>query len=46
MKLGFSYSNKFSSRATYTFGADFNARELFRSSAADGVGLGFEIKLK
>jgi len=46
MKLGFSYSNKFSARATYTFGADLNARELFGAHGADGVGLGFEIKLK
>jgi len=46
MKLGFSYSNKFTNRATYTFGADFNARELFGAHGADGVGLGFEIKLK
>jgi hypothetical protein len=46
MKLGFSYSNKFSDRASYTFGADFNARELFGARAQDGVGLGFEVKLK
>lgn len=46
MKLGFSYTNKFTARASYTLGADLNARELFGAHGADGVALGFEIKLK
>jgi len=41
----FSYTNKFSSRVTYTLGADLSARELLHAHG-NGVSLGFEVKLK
>jgi len=46
LKFQLSYTQKFSSRVTYTLGADFSARELFGATGGDPVSLGFEVKFK
>jgi len=46
LTLGFAYTNKFSTLASYTIGGELNGNELFGARGTDGVSLGFEIKLK
>lgn len=46
LKFGLSYTQKLSSRFTYTLGADFSAREFFGAQGNDAFSLGFELKFK
>jgi len=46
LKFLFSYTSKLSNHATYTLGADLNAREFFGPQGGDAVSVGFEVKLK
>jgi len=47
LKFGLSYTNKFTSYASYTVAAELNSSDLFGAKVgAEGAALGFEIKLK